>query len=630
MSVLAGLARLDGARMAATGSTGAAALQRMAARFGSRAPDGATHWCGDVAGFVYGKLAITPESETELQPLCADGVTITFDGRLDNRDELADTLGTDRAASDAVLGLHAYLKWRESTAAHLLGDFALAVWDAGTRSLYAARDVSGVRPLLYRVGPGWIAWASEIDILAAGVADVPAPNEGMAGEYLTGIITSRHETLFRDIYRLPPAHALVASDAGIRTFSYWTPDPRAELRYRTDAEYEAHLSDLLTRAVSARLRTSRPAGVMLSGGVDSSSVTMTGVRVCRSGAVACRELRAFSMSDPGPADEREYFDAVTGVLRIPSDVVVAGRPRRGQFREEISRTLEAQTFPQAPALDPVRDAVRSRGARALLTGVGGDDWLGTSPWALSDLLRRGRIAPLVRRMLREARDDDFAGWPFTMKSAVWPLMPPAAQTIVRRALRRGRVPDWIDPAFAARVDLRDRLAAGRIDEIRFDGREQMDIWRSGRNGIRIHALETTARGASRFGIEVWHPFLDRRIVEFGLALPADQRWRDGRHKDLLRRVVAPSLPPAIVNRLASPSGGHALIQALDAELPAGGEPRVPACESLGWVRGAALRSIFDRARRLYRSGDDSYVWPAWNVWNAVAMDLWLNALSVVQ
>ena len=630
MSMIAGLARLDGAPMAAMGATGIDALPRLAARIGSRAPDGITIVHAEHAGFIYGKLAVTPGAEQEVQPRSTASLTISFDGRLDNRADLIAALDAGQDADDTALVLRGFARWGESTAEHLAGDFALVIWDALAQRLYAARDIAGVRPFLYREGHGWIAWASEIDILAAGIDAIPPPNEGMAGEYLAGAITSSSDTLFRGIFRLPPAHTLTASASGIRTRCYWTADPRTEIRYRRDDEYEAHLAELLRTVISARLRTERPAGIMLSGGLDSSTVAAIAAHACADRSVPCAGLRAFSLSEPGPADERRFFETMSAAAGIPSESVTAALPRRGQFREETARDLEVVRYPQSPGLDPLRARIRDSGARVVLTGMGGDDWLGPSSWALADLLRGRRVASLARRMWLESGEYDFSGWRSSLTAALWPVVPEALRTVVRLARRQGRPPAWIEPAFAARINLADRLAAIRASDVPFQSYEQIDIWRHGRSGARTHSLETTARAGSRFGIEHWHPYFDRRVIEFGLALPADQRWRNGRHKELLRRTMAAEVPAIIVNRLSSPAGGHAMIHALEAERPDGSETHLSACERLGWVRGPEIRRMEARAHALYRSGDKGFAWPAWTAWTVLAMDLWLDAASVVQ
>ena len=624
MSVIAGIVRFDDAPIAPD------VLERFAARIGSRGPDGTTVWRDGSAGFVYGRLDVTPESEHEPQPLvdAASGLAAVFDGRLDNRDDLLRALNLDPATGDAAVTLHAHRAWGDAAVERLRGDFAFAVWDAARRRLACGRDSSGVRTLLFREGPGWIAFASEIDLLAACIDPMPPPNEGMAGEYLSGIVTSTRETLFQTISRLPAAHAHTASAGGSSVRCYWRPDPLAEIRYARDEEYEEHLAGLMRTVVASRLRTRRPVAVMLSGGLDSSAVTAVATDLCRGGSVACETVEALSISVPDERDERAFFELVTTRLGLPAHRLIATLPAPGQFREEIARDLEVQLFPHAPTVDPLRALVRDHGARVLLTGMGGDDWFGSSHGAYADLLRRGRLGALARRARDERRAADFGGWPAIARAAVWPLVPAPLQRLVKRALRKGRPPAWIEPSFAARISLMDRLAQHEAG-IAFPTFEQRDIWHEGASGMIAYSFESTARSISRFGVEHWHPYKDRRIVEFGLALPADQRWRGGRHKDLLRRTMAASLPAAVIDRTDNPDADHVFVQAIDAET---GPRRFDALETdrRGWTRGSELRAMDARMRRLYQSGISGYASPAWSLWGVLATNLWLEAANVVQ
>ena len=624
MSAIAGMVHLDGAPI------DPATVTRMAARLGARAPDGISVWCEGSAALIHGQLTVTPESEHERQPLAdaASGLVISFDGRLDNRSDLIDALDIDPEAGDAALTLRAYRRWGDTAVEHLLGDFAFAIWDSAERRLVCGRDTAGVRTLFYRLGRGWIAWASAIDILAAGVDALPAPNEGMVGEYLTGVVTDKRETLFQDIYRVPPAHVLVASDRGHAVRGYWSPDPHRAIRYARDEEYAEHLADLMRTVVASRLRTRRPVGVMLSGGVDSSSVLGIATELSRSGAVPCAAVEAFSISVPGPKDERPFFEQVTAKWRVPAHQIVAALPTPRQFREEIVRDLDVQTFPHAPTLDRLRTLVRDRGARVLLTGMGADDWLGWSTGAYADLLKRGRVVELGRRLRYERASEDFAGWRSSLRSAAWPLVPPRVKGVVRYALRRRRPPAWLDPDFAKRIHLADRLARHRVAST-FPTVEQDEIWHDGASGMMVHSIETATRSISRFGLEHWHPFFDRRVIEFGLALPSEQRWRDGRPKDLLRRAMAPYLPEAVANRLTNPSAEHALVQAIDAE--AGPRPfeDLPT-ERLGWTRGPEVRAMYSKMQALYQTGTPTYGLTAWRLWLVLAMNLWLGATNVVE
>ncbi len=623
MSAIAGVVHLDGRPIDRE------RLQRIADALHHRAPDGTSIWRDGCAGLVHGRLIATPEAARERQPLGdpGTGLAMTFDGRLDNRAELLRALdiasSEGREIGDAELTLRAYRAWGEASVERLLGDFAFAIWDAPRRTLFCARDVMGIRPFCYRVDRETITFATDIGVLAACAGEMPSPNEGMAAEYLACAITSKRETLFQGIFRLPPAHVLVATSRGIVVRRYWQPNPNREIRYNRNEDYAEHLAALVRDGVAARLRTRGPVGIMLSGGVDSSSVTGVAVHLRRAGAVPCTGIEAFSMSMPGPKDERAFFEQVVDWWKLPGHRFDARLPRPGQFRDEIARDFDIQTYPHGPTLDPLHAAVRDRGARILLTGVGGDEWLGTSPWAYADLLRSGRLGAFVRRVREDAALEDFVGWRGAAKSAIWPLVPSPAKRLVSRAYRR--VPDWIDPAFAARIDLEARLRQ-RDGELPFPSAEQFTTLHEGTNGSAVHSLEMFDRSGARFGVEHWHPFLDRRIVEFGLAMPADQRWRDGRAKHLLRRAMAPHLPPAIAERVYSPDAAHALVQAIDAE---GGALRFDALrtERLGWINGPRVRARHQRLTALYHAGDTRYPAVAWTLWLVLAMEMWLDVVT---
>ena len=184
-------------------------------------------------------------------------LVITFDGRLDNRPDLVRELCAGekafRTPSDCELTLAAYERWGEECPARLLGDFAFAVWDGPRRSLFCARDGMGVKPLYYAIADDVFVWASDIrQILASGLVPI-APNEGMAGEYLSFHIQSISETLYQHVMRLPAGHTIAVSAEAARVRRYWRLEPSTEIHYATDAEFADHCREVMTEATRCRL-----------------------------------------------------------------------------------------------------------------------------------------------------------------------------------------------------------------------------------------------------------------------------------------------------------------------------------------------------------------------------------------
>ena len=154
----------------------ASRLERMVNVLSHRGPDGIGMWSEGPVGFGHRMLWTTPESRRETLPLVSqcDGLVITADARIDNREELADLLDINNnqleLLSDSALILAAYERWGEDSPEKLLGDFAFVIWDRRKRELFAARDFFGTKPFYYYFGGGTFAFASEIkSIFRSGV-----------------------------------------------------------------------------------------------------------------------------------------------------------------------------------------------------------------------------------------------------------------------------------------------------------------------------------------------------------------------------------------------------------------------------------------------------------------------------
>ena len=190
-------------------------LSRMTDAIAQRGLDGSGKWINGPVGLGHQMLWTTPESTLEKQPLCDDTATrcLTFDGRIDNRKELRTSLKTQgvmlRTDTDAEIVLRAYECWGSACPNRILGDFAFAVWDAPHRRLFCARDILGMRPFYYYADNHAFLFASELQQLLQ-IPSIPRePNEGMIGEYLVSAVNNKNETLYKGIFRLPPAHFLI-------------------------------------------------------------------------------------------------------------------------------------------------------------------------------------------------------------------------------------------------------------------------------------------------------------------------------------------------------------------------------------------------------------------------------------
>ncbi|MDH4186663.1 MAG: hypothetical protein OEV08_06680, partial [Nitrospira sp.] len=249
MSGLIGIYHLDRAPV------DPALLQRMIRRIAHRGPDASHTWIEGSVGIGHVMLHTTPESLHERQPWLDETgrLCLAMDGRIDNREDLRNILHAagfhPRTDTDAELMLHAYQYWGERCPEHVIGDFALAVWDGPRQQLFCARDILGLKPFYYCLQGSTFCWASEISPIFELETTPRCPNEPMVAEFLTGTIVTNCETVYAGISRLEPAHSLVIRQDRSTSRRYWSIDPQRRISYAHDDEYAGHFYELFNTAV---------------------------------------------------------------------------------------------------------------------------------------------------------------------------------------------------------------------------------------------------------------------------------------------------------------------------------------------------------------------------------------------
>ena len=527
-------------------------LERMTDLMSARGPDGVDHWNGVGVALGHRMLRATPESRQEAQPLRDDagGLSLTFDGRLDNRDELIELLGALRDQTDAELVLRAYQKWGEQCPEKLLGDFAFAISDKRRQQLFCARDQLGLRPFYYHRDGSRVIFASEIQALFEDRTVVCRPNLLSLGCHLMDLSTAPRDTLYEGVYRLPAGHSMVVNGEGLRESRYWDIDPANEIRYRADADYSEHFLDLFQRAVRCRLRTTGAVATLLSGGLDSGAVVCVARQLLRDGLTDAKRLETFSITFEGfPAsDERDYIAKVVGPNATANFV---------SFQEGASwfDFDHAKRFPDvlynlvhlmyAPGLS----AIQERGIKVLLTGFGGDELLANGFEHLWDRFSRGDVTGLVSALRHDAavygKSPFFLFANFCLKPLV-PAFPKAAIATLVRSFRHRPGRSCLNPEILKGLR---RAYSPQTPIPRFPSSAQQTIYNTlflGRHATT--QSDTLGHFYARFGLEMRCPFLDRRIVEFVFAIPEEQRWRGGQSKFVLREAMKDILPEEIRTR----------------------------------------------------------------------------------
>lgn len=238
-------------------------------------------------GFAHALTYNTPEAVFENMPkyISEQNLLFTAEGRLDNREELAslleirlnDEIGR-RSVPDGEIMLKAYQKWGKNAPQKLLGDWSFACFDETSQELFIARDKHGYTAMFYHFDKHTFSFATSKKSLLA----LPNVGKNIKNEKLIrGLAiwfypknTFHNETLHEGIFLLPPAHTLTFKNGKIELSRYWFPEEIETVYRRNPQEYADELLDILTKATKARLRTYKPVASMLSGGLDSSSVSV--------------------------------------------------------------------------------------------------------------------------------------------------------------------------------------------------------------------------------------------------------------------------------------------------------------------------------------------------------------------
>ena len=342
-----------------------ALLQALAHFLSYRGPDARDTWSNGAIGLGHTLLRTTRESLNERQPANLDGqLWITADARIDCREELEKKLAAEghgaagRAATDSDLILRAYQAWGAECVQHLRGDFAFAIWDARKKLLFCARDHFGVKPFYYSDLGELFLFSNTLDCLRQHPEVSEELNDAAIGDFLLfGLNCDAATTSFRDIRRLPAAHAMTISSEGLRMKRYWSAPTEGRIRYNGAEDYVEHFQVLLQAAVADRTRVDR-AGILLSGGLDSATIAAT-ARELAGSAGGTPDLRAYTVVYESliPDHDGEHARDVAGFLKIPLQCIPM------DDLKPFERWDESETWSPEPVDDPFRSGLLTNSER---------------------------------------------------------------------------------------------------------------------------------------------------------------------------------------------------------------------------------------------------------------------------
>ena len=541
-----GLFNLDGRPAAA------ADLDTLAVAARHRATGGQRFWISSSFGLGAQVGRHGTDSAADAIPLVeSTSAAAVLDGRIDNTAELTPAGHSPATCSDAACVLRAYELAGERFASRLNGDFAVAVADPDRRRLLLARDVMGPRRVHYtRVGRT-LLFASEIKSLLAFPGVSASPDDDAIADIVLDRWVDGGKTGFKGIFSVPPGCTVIASADGVSVQQHWAFDLHQEIHYRRPDEYVEQFRTLFAQSVRRRMRSAQPVAVAVSGGVDSSAIFCQAVALQRK-ENQLPEVHGISttFAAGGASDEQRYLDALDGpnghrITRVPISSI--GLMSHAEVHVEQTEMPALTWSPQNQLLDEARRS----GCSVVLNGYFGDQVLFPRSY-LVELARRGRWLR-VRRHLREYRawmTDSPEGYPQEFWNRLFrSLLPePIFQAAKRRAgeRRAKHYPKWYRDAFVRRAIERQ---PGRLPPLpRGTGHHAAEFHRqltAGHYLLQLHRM--TAQALTR-GLDAAHPFRDRDLVAFLMAIPGEVVNDNGVPKAIVRKALSGILPDQVRNR----------------------------------------------------------------------------------
>jgi len=552
MSAMFGIVRLDDQAVAP------ADIDCMAAAMDYRGPDGYSKWFNGGAGLGQLMLETTAEARYDKLPWREplSGLVITADARIDNREELLAKLevkGADtNRTGDSQLILQAYLKWGRRCVDHLVGEFAFAIWNSNDRTLFCARDHLGVKPFYFYKNDKALVFSSAVEGILA-LDWVPAQvNDARIADYLVPRLEriDKTSTFYQSIYRHPPAHIMTLERSRLATCQYWKMDEFSETRLKDDGEYAEAFHEMMARVILPRLRNVSGVGVSLSGGIDSGAIVGVGRQLMQvNHNDVLHTFSGVSRDDPNCGETQRLANIIAqGGVRATT----VCHEQLSEMLDDLMRVPRATTdlFDNEMTLYPAMCiAARSKGVNIMLDGVD-DVIMDNVAQYTAYQLRAGRWGDAWREISAiSALSDGEISRASLLKDDLRTLVrSPMLVSIKRRMQKQPRIEDLIRSSIVNKELARAVDLPGRLDALRQNWPVRMLSSLRAANAAEINhpfltvALERYDRIAARYAVEPRHPYMDKRFVEFCLALPWQQKdWR-GWPKITLRRCMQGTLP----------------------------------------------------------------------------------------
>ncbi len=527
-------------------------IKSMQADLAHRGPDGQGLYREPSVALGHMLLQVTPESVYDKSPYEEDGLVITANARLDEREAIMDRLDIPKEERDKItdplLLLRSFKKYGKDFVKDIYGDFAFAIWDKNKRELFCARDQMGVKPFLYYHKDGRFVFSTEIkSLVKMPFIDAKLDNNVLKQiEFL--INPKQHLTIWENIYRLKQAQTLIISKVRFEIKRYWLPRYNRNNNLKSSSEAAFLLLDILNTVISDHTRAIGTIGSHLSGGLDSSTITcLVARKLLKEGkeVLTVSSVLSSVFDHNVITDERRYIQSI--ILQESNIKSILIEHTDLEFLRNVYLKFDQEYGPIKVFHyldDEINKHFKSNHVRRVLSGYMGDETISNGTInPLPYLLINGRFLKFIE-LLKLIRRNSKITYLNILKKQFFPLLIPKSLEIYHK--QKAEDLEWSFNKWPFYLDQND------LYMIRNEKKKQLKIKQNLfdlSNEIFSIDVENVDEGwdcsLAHYDIEMTYPFIDRRIIEFLLIMPIEYFYSDGLKRGLIRKTMKDIIPENI-------------------------------------------------------------------------------------
>lgn len=495
----------------------------------------------------------TPESLFENLPiyLPEEKLFFTATGRVDNRHEIASLLNIELfpEIADGELILRIYLKFGKKCAEQILGDWSFAAFHFDRQELFIARDHHGNTSIFYYMTEKFIAFSSNIK----GLLALPSVNKELNKDALLHTLAIwypiEYETYYKNIYLLPPAHSLTAGTDTFVKKRYWFPENIEIVKRKSPEDVAAELEDIFVSAIKARLRSHKPVASMLSGGLDSGSVSYLAAELLKKNGTVLTTFSHIPQYDISRMEsanrfgnEKPFIEKTVNASGNINPIYLDSRDV--SVLDGILTVIDMVDGPIHGAANAywIADLPANTARNGFGTLLSGEHGNSTISFAGIGHLLPWKHYQLTNSSLRSLLKNKI-GRPLLFNS----IIPINSMLKKTRGLRLTDY-SYIDPQYAEKICLKGQMLNSGHDRsfnanYSSSREKQLRILQVGANSRCFYGAATS----QYFGIEKRDPTADKRVIEYIMTIPNELYFdRGGNGKNIIKKMMAEKLPNEVL------------------------------------------------------------------------------------